>query len=109
MLFGEVGYRSLTRTRCNKTHLVPGVLPSLLNQRYIEVTNMLEKPGRRSMKRALNCFCGQYLEGDNDEELLNWTRAHASRKHSDVGLTDEQVRKIVEAGAYDTRGKAQER
>jgi hypothetical protein len=33
------------------------------------------------MKRALDCFCGEYLEGDNDEELLNWTRAHVQRKH----------------------------
>ena len=61
------------------------------------------------MKRALDCFCGVYLEGDNDEELLNWTRAHVSRKHSDMGLTDEQVRKMVEEEAYDTQGKAQQK
>ena len=50
-----------------------------------------------------------YLEGDNDEELLNWTRAHVSRKHSDMELTDEQIRKMVEEEAYDTQGKAQEK
>jgi predicted small metal-binding protein len=61
------------------------------------------------MKRALDCFCGQYLEGDNDEELLNWTRAHVQRKHSDIELTDEQVHKIVSEGAYDTEGKAHQR
>ena len=61
------------------------------------------------MKRALDCFCGEYLEGDNDEELLNWTRAHMQRKHSDIELTDEQVRKIASEGAYDTKGKAQQR
>ena len=60
------------------------------------------------MKRALDCFCGQYLEGDNDEELLNWTRAHVSRKHSDMGLAEEQIQQIVKEGAYDTKGKAQE-
>jgi hypothetical protein len=49
------------------------------------------------------------LEGDNDEELLNWTRAHVSRNHSDVGLADEQIQQIVKEGAYDTQGKAQER
>jgi predicted small metal-binding protein len=53
------------------------------------------------MKRALNCFCGEYLEGDNDEELLNWTKAHIERQHPDMQLTDEQVRQIVEEGAYD--------
>jgi hypothetical protein len=66
--------------------------------------------GRREpMKRALDCFCGEYLEGDNDEELLNWTRAHVQRKHSDMDLTDEQIEQVVAEGAYDTQGKAQER
>ena len=50
-----------------------------------------------------------YLEGDNDEELLNRTRAHVSRTYSDMGLTDEQVRMMVEEEAYDTQGKAQEK
>jgi predicted small metal-binding protein len=61
------------------------------------------------MKRALDCFCGEYLEGDNDEELLNWTRAHVQRKHSDMDLTDEQIQQVVAEGGYDTQGKAQER
>ena len=66
--------------------------------------------GRREpRKRALDCFCGEYLEGDNDEELLNWTRAHVQRKHSDMDLTDEQIQQIVAEGGYDTQGKAQER
>jgi predicted small metal-binding protein len=66
--------------------------------------------GRREpMKRALDCFCGEYLEGDNDEELLNWTRAHVQRKHSDMDLADEQIEQVVAEGAYDTQGKAQER
>ena len=61
------------------------------------------------MKRALDCSCGEYLEGDNDEELLNWTRAHVQRKHSDMDLTDEQIEQVVAEGGYDTQGKAQER
>ncbi len=61
------------------------------------------------MKRALDCFCGEYLEGDNDEELLNWTRAHVQRKHSDMDLTDEQIQQVVAEGGYDTQGKSQER
>ena len=32
-----------------------------------------------------------------------------SRKHSDMGLTDEQIRKMVEEETYDTQGKAQEK
>jgi len=61
------------------------------------------------MRRALDCFCGQYLEGDDEEELLNWAKAHAERQHSDMQLTEEQVRKMVEEGAYDTKGKAFEK
>jgi len=61
------------------------------------------------MRRALNCFCGEYLEGDDQEELHNWTKAHVQRQHSDLELTDEQVHKMVEQGAYDTQGKAFER
>ena len=61
------------------------------------------------MKRALDCFGGEYLEGDNDEELLNWARAHVQRQHSNMELTDEQIQGIVKEGAYDTQGKAQEK
>jgi hypothetical protein len=68
-----------------------------------------DSESERHVKRALDCFCGTYLEGDDDEELLNWARAHVSRKHSDMELTDEQIRQIVKEGAYDTPGKAQEK
>ena len=68
-----------------------------------------DSESERHVKRAIDCFCGEYLEGDDDEELLNWTRAHVSRKHSDMELTDEQIRKMVEEEAYDTQGKAQEK
>jgi len=47
------------------------------------------------MKLALDCFCGEYLEGDDEEELLNSTRAHVERSHSEVQLADEQVQQIV--------------
>ena len=61
------------------------------------------------MKRALDCFCGQYLEGDDDEELLNWTRAHVERNHPDMQLTDEQIHQMLAEGAYDTQGKMHEK
>ncbi len=61
------------------------------------------------MKRALDCFCGEYLEGDDNEELLNWARAHVERQHPDMQLTDEQIRQMVEEGAYDTEGRAHEK
>src|SRR5215217_2871719 len=62
--------------------------------------------GRREpMKRALDCFCGEYLEGDNDEELLNWTRAHVQRKHSDMDLTDEQLNRSWRKERTTRKGK----
>jgi predicted small metal-binding protein len=61
------------------------------------------------MRQALDCFCGQYLEGDDEKELLNWTRAHVERQHQDMQLTEEQVRQMVAEGAYDTQGKAYEK
>ncbi len=61
------------------------------------------------MKRALDCFCGEYLEGDDNEELLNWAQVHVERQHPDMQLTDEQIHQMVEEGAYDTEGKAHEK
>ncbi len=47
------------------------------------------------MRRAPNCFCGEDLEGDDQEEPLNWANACTQRQHSEMQLTDEQVRKMV--------------
>lgn len=45
--------------------------------------------------------CDQHLEAANDEELFERAREHVDRDHPDMGLGDEQVRGIVEQGAYD--------
>ena len=57
---------------------------------------------------ALDCFCGVPLEGDDEKQLLNWTKAHVEKVHSSMQLTDEQIRQMVAEGAYDARGKASE-
>jgi predicted small metal-binding protein len=51
--------------------------------------------------RALDCECGQHLEAANDDELFDRAREHVDQVHPDMGLSDEQVRGIVEQGAYD--------
>jgi hypothetical protein len=51
--------------------------------------------------RALDCECGRHLEVARDEELFERAREHVDRDHPDMGLGDEQVRGIVEQGAYD--------
>jgi hypothetical protein len=48
------------------------------------------------------------LEGDDEKQLLNWTKAHIEKPHSDRQLTNEQIRQMVAEGAYDARGKASE-
>jgi hypothetical protein len=57
---------------------------------------------------ASDCSCGVPLEGDDEKQLLNWTKAHVEKLHSDRQLTDEQIRQMVAEGAYDARGKASE-
>jgi len=59
------------------------------------------RKGVRQGMRALDCDCGQHLEAANDEELFERAREHVDRDHPDMGLSDEQVRGIVEQGAYD--------
>ena len=56
------------------------------------------------MRRALDCFCGQYLEGGSDEELFSLTQGHMDQEHPNVRMSDEQIRSIVAEGAYDTEG-----
>jgi len=48
------------------------------------------------------------LEGDDEEQLLNWTKAHVEKVHPDMQLTEEQIRQMVADGAYDARAKASE-
>jgi hypothetical protein len=56
------------------------------------------------MRRALDCFCGQHLEGGSDEELFSLAQGHINQEHPNIRLTDEQIRQIVAEGAYDTEG-----
>jgi hypothetical protein len=56
------------------------------------------------MRRALDCFCGQYLEGASDEQLFSLTQGHMDQEHPNVRMTAEQIRRIVAEGAYDTEG-----
>lgn len=53
------------------------------------------------MSRELHCPFGDgHLEADDDEQLLEATRAHAAEAHPE--LTDEQVKEVVAQGAHDS-------
>src|SRR5918998_2417507 len=46
-------------------------IPSMSSLRCVETYLCAYRDSERErMKRALDCFCSVYLEGDNDEELL---------------------------------------
>ena len=51
--------------------------------------------------RVIDCDCGQTLQAANDEDLVKETRAHVDQEHADMEMTDEQVRDLVSARAYE--------
>ena len=51
--------------------------------------------------RVLDCDCGQTLQAANDDDLVKEARAHVEREHPDMQLSDEQVRELVAAKAYE--------
>jgi Protein of unknown function (DUF1059) len=51
--------------------------------------------------RVIDCDCGQTLQAANDEDLFNEARAHVDQVHPDMQLSDDQVRELVSAKAYD--------
>ncbi|MGH3993777.1 MAG: DUF1059 domain-containing protein, partial [Pseudonocardiaceae bacterium] len=51
--------------------------------------------------RVIDCDCGQTLQAANDEDLFKEARAHVDQEHPDMQLTDDQVRELVSAKAYD--------
>jgi predicted small metal-binding protein len=50
--------------------------------------------------RVIDCDCGHTLQAANDEDLVKVTREHVDQAHSDMALSDEQVRGLVEEQAY---------
>jgi predicted small metal-binding protein len=51
--------------------------------------------------RVMDCDCGRTLQAGNDDDLVKEVRAHVAQEHPDMQLTDEQVRELVEAKAYE--------
>jgi hypothetical protein len=51
--------------------------------------------------RVIECPCGHRLEGADDEELARLAREHVASHHPDMNRSDEELRELVAAGAYD--------
>ena len=50
--------------------------------------------------RAVDCPCGEYLEGSNDAELLESAKRHANEEHEGQ-YTEADLRILVNTSAYD--------
>jgi hypothetical protein len=51
------------------------------------------------MRRAVDCSCGHYVEGDDNDELFVALRAHADVSHPE--MSDEEIREIIKSSARD--------
>lgn len=51
-------------------------------------------------RRAVDCTCGRYLEGNDDDELFVAMRAHADVSHPE--MSDDEIRELIKSSARDT-------
>ena len=51
--------------------------------------------------RAMDCECGHHLEAEDDERLIEEGRAHIGEEHPEMDVSDDQLRELVAANAYD--------
>jgi len=51
--------------------------------------------------RVIDCDCGHTLQAANDDDLFKQAREHFDREHQDQELSDDQVREVVAAKAYE--------
>jgi predicted small metal-binding protein len=49
----------------------------------------------------MDCDCGHRVEGIDDEDLFRNARQHADMVHSDLNLSDDQLRGLVAERAQD--------
>ena len=51
--------------------------------------------------RVIDCDCGETLQAANDDDLFRAARRHVDEAHPDLGMDDDQVRKLVADKAYE--------
>ena len=51
--------------------------------------------------RAVDCWCGYLVQGENDEEVETRLRAHVSGQHADEKRSDEDVRAGIADRGYE--------
>ena len=50
--------------------------------------------------RAVDCPCGEHLEGTNDSQVLEAMRKHASEEHEGK-YSETELRLLIDTSAYD--------
>ncbi|MFE3794075.1 DUF1059 domain-containing protein [Nocardia tengchongensis] len=43
------------------------------------------------MKTRLNCPCGEYIKGMNEDDLIEKTRSHLAQNHPDHDYTRDEI------------------
>jgi predicted small metal-binding protein len=52
--------------------------------------------------RVIECnLCGQVIQAEDDDELVEALQAHVADEHADAGIDEERVRGMVERDAYE--------
>jgi predicted small metal-binding protein len=51
--------------------------------------------------KVIDCDCGHTLQAGNEEDLVKEVRAHVDQEHADMDMSDDQVRELVSARAYE--------
>jgi hypothetical protein len=51
--------------------------------------------------RVIDCDCGETLQAANDDDLFGAARRHVDEAHSDLDMSDDQIRELVATKAYD--------
>ena len=53
--------------------------------------NVRERRREKPVARRLNCPCGEYIEGDDEDDLVAKTQEHLAEKHPGHDYTREQI------------------
>jgi predicted small metal-binding protein len=51
--------------------------------------------------RAVDCWCGFLVQGENDEELVRGLREHVDNEHADEQRSDDDVSSRVSERGYE--------
>ena len=52
--------------------------------------------------RAVECPCGEHLEGSTDTDLIEAAKRHAAEDHEEGEFSEADLRLLVNTSAYDT-------